>query len=169
MKPEADIKTFVAQTSQEKVGILEGIVTSRSSLNGHTMGEIQLKQLFTLNPLAMMRGAEIHIAKLDSMVLKPGDAVLLAGGWDNLKYLQEKTDIVYTEKLRGVEVKEEKVWVALAALASFLVLSIFMNLSLAVSGLVALMVLVIGKALHIDEVYRPIEWKTVLQVDLGYH
>jgi len=163
-QPEADIKTFAAETSQEKVGILEGIVTARSSLNGHTMGEIQLKELFTLNPLAVMRGNEIHIEKLDSIVLKPGDAVLLAGGWDKLRYLQEKTEIVYTEKLRGVEVKEEKAWVALTALGAFLVLSIFMDISLAVAGLVALLILVIGKVLHIDEVYRAVEWKTVFLV-----
>ncbi|NTW88239.1 MAG: SLC13 family permease [Desulfobulbaceae bacterium] len=163
-QPEIDIKTFVSETSQEKSGVLEGIVTAHSSLNDHTMGELQLKKLFTVNPLALMRGKKIHIEKLESIVLKPGDAVLLSGGWDNLRYLQEKTAIVYTEKLRGVEVKEEKAWVALAALGIFLILSIFMNISLAVAGLVALLILVIGKVLHIDEVYRAIEWKTVFLV-----
>ena len=63
-----------------------------------------------------------------------------------------------------MEVKEEKAWVALAALGIFLILSIFMNISLAVAGLVALLILVIGKVLHIDEVYRAIEWKTVFLV-----
>lgn len=163
-KPEADIKTFTAEASEECSGVLEGIVTSRSSLNGHTMEELQLKKLFTINPLAVMRGEEIHIQKLDSIVLQPGDAVLLAGGWDNLRYLQEKTEIVYTEKLRGVEIKKEKAWLALTALAAFLVLSIFMNVSLAVAGLCALLVLVIGKVMHIDEVYRAIEWKTIFLV-----
>lgn len=163
-RPEAAIKTFVAETSQDKSGVLEGIVTSRSSLNGHTMEELQLKKLFTLNPLAVLRGDEIHIQKLNSIVLKPGDAVLLAGGWDNLRYFQEISEIVYTEKLRGVAVKEEKAWLALAALAAFLILSIFMNISLAVSGLVSLLILVIGKVMHIDEVYRAIEWKTVFLV-----
>ena len=164
-QPQAEVKTFVAETSREKSGVLEGIVTSRSGLNGHTMGELLLKQMFTINPLAVMRGDEIHIEKLDSIVLKPGDAVLFAGGWENLRYLQEKTEIVYTEKLEGaVVVKEEKASLALAALAAFLLLSIFLNVSLAISGLVALLILVIGKVLHIDEVYRAIEWKTVFLV-----
>lgn len=163
-QPKAEMKTFIAETSREKSGVLEGIVTSRSGLNGHTMRELQLKQLFTINPLAIMRGEEIHIEKLDSIVLQPGDAILLAGGWDNLRYLQEKTEIVYTEKLEGMVVKEEKASLALAALAAFLLLSIFLNVSLAISGLVALLILVIGKVLHIDEVYRAIEWKTVFLV-----
>lgn len=128
------------------------------------MGELQLKKRFTINPLAVMRGEEIHIQKLESIVLKPGDAVLLAGGWDSLRYLQEKTEIVYTEKLRGVEVKKEKAWLALTALAAFLVLSIFMKVSLVVAGPCALLVLVIGKVMHIDEVCRAIEWETILLV-----
>lgn len=53
---------------------------------------------------------------------------------------------------------------ALAALGTFLVLSIFMNISLAVAGLAALLILVIGRVLHIDEVYRATEWKTVFLV-----
>ena len=78
-QPREDIKTFVAETSQESSGVLEGIITSRSSLNGHTMEEFQLKKLFTINPLAVMRGDDIHIEKLDSIVLKPGDSVLACG------------------------------------------------------------------------------------------
>ncbi len=163
-QPREDIKTFVAETSQESSGVLEGIITSRSTLNGHTMEEFQLKKLFTINPLAVMRGDDIHIEKLDSIALKPGDSVLLAGSWDNLRFLQEKTEIVYTEKLRGIEVRKEKAWLALGALAVFLILSLALKISLAVSGLVALLILVIGKVLHIDEVYRTIEWKTVFLV-----
>ena len=89
---------------------------------------------------------------------------LLAGSWDNLRFLQEKTEIVYTEKIRGTEVRKEKAWLALGALAVFLILSLALKISLAVSGLVALLILVIGKVLHIDEVYRTIEWKTVFLV-----
>ncbi len=161
---EAGIKSFTAETSPEKSGVLEGIVTTRSSLNGHSMGELELKKQFTINPLAVMRGEDIHIKKLDSIILKPGDAVLLHGGWDNLRFLQEKTEIVYTEKLRGSAVREDKAWLALVALSAFLILSIALKLSLSVAGLVALLILIIGKVMHIDEVYKAIEWKTVFLV-----
>jgi di/tricarboxylate transporter len=163
-RPEADIKTFAAEASPEKAGVLEGLITSRSSLNGHSMGEVELKDLFAISPLAVSRGEDIYIDELEDLVLKPGDAVLLYGGWDHLRMLKEKTDIVYTESLRGTEVREKKAWLALAALATFLMLALFSKLDLAVAGLVALLILVLGKVLHIDEVYRAIEWKTVFLV-----
>lgn len=163
-QPEVDIKGFGAEASPEKTGVLEGIITSRSSLNGHTMEEIELGSLFKINPLAVIRGEKIHIKDLDSLVLKPGDAVLLYGGWDNLRALREKTDIVYTEQLRGTEVRETKAWLALTALSVFLILALAVKLDLSVAGLVTLLILVLGKVLHIDEVYRAIEWKTVFLV-----
>lgn len=163
-QPEADFKVFGAETSPEKAGVLEGIITSRSSLNGHTLEEVKLNTLFTINPLAVVREEKIHIKHLDNLVLKPGDAVLLYGGWDNLRTLQEETDIVYTEQLRGTEVRETKAWLALAALSVFLILALAVKLDLSVAGLVTLLILVLGKVLHIDEVYRAIEWKTVFLV-----
>ena len=163
-QPEDEIKTFTAEASPEKTGVTEGIVTSRSSLNGHTMGDLKFKKLFTINPLAVMRGKDIYIKELDSLVLKPGDTVLLHGEWDNLSILQEKTELVFTESLRGEEVREEKAWLALAALAAFLILALAVKLPLSVAGLAALMILVLSRVLHTDEVYRAIEWKTVFLV-----
>jgi hypothetical protein len=135
--PERDIKTFIEESSPERNGVIEGIITFRSSLNEHTMGEFKIKELFRINPLAVMRGTDIRIKDLGGIVLKPGDAVLLYGAWDNLGTLQEKTDLVYTEKLRGEEVKEGKAWLALAALATFLLLALALKLPLSVAGLVA--------------------------------
>ncbi len=161
---EPEIKSFIAETSPEKAGVLEGIVTSRSTLNGHTIEEAKLKKLFTIKPLALMRDNEIIVRELDSFVLKPGDAVLLYGTWDKLNSLQQETEIVFTESLRGEELREGKAWLSITALAVFLILAIGVKLSLAVAGLVALLILIIGKVLHIDEVYKAIEWKTVFLV-----
>ncbi len=163
-RPEPEIKTFTAETSPEKSGVLEAIITSRCSLNGRTMRDLELKKLFAVSPLAVTRGQDIHTRELDGLALKAGDAVLLYGGWENLRALQEKTDIVYTEPPRATEVKEKKAGLALAALAVFLVLTLFLKLDLAVAGLVAVLILVLGKVLHIDEVYRAVEWKTVFLV-----
>jgi di/tricarboxylate transporter len=161
---ESEIKTFATEASPEKAGVLEAIITSRSALNGHTMEEFQLKTLFAITPLAVIRGQDVHIKNLENISLEPGDMVLLSGEWDHLRILREKTEIVYTEALRGEEVREDKAWLALAALAIFLTLALAVKLPLSVAGLVALLIIVLGKVMHIDEVYKAIEWKTVFLV-----
>jgi di/tricarboxylate transporter len=159
-----NFQTFSEESSPEQYGAVEAIVSSRSALNGHSMNELSLRKLYTINPLAVMRGKKIHVNELVDLVLKPGDAILLHGTWDRLRTLQEKTDLIYTENLRGEEIRESKAGIALAALGTFLVLALGTSLSLSVAGLVALLIIVIGRVMHIDEVYRAVEWKTIFLV-----
>ncbi|NOQ45211.1 MAG: SLC13 family permease [Desulfobulbaceae bacterium] len=163
-QPRENYETFAAELVPEKVGVVEAIVSSRSSLNGHTMRELKLRKGYSINPLAIMRGTKIFIEELAGLKLKPGDAILLQGEWDSFRTLQEKTDLIYTENLRGEEIREGKAAMAMVALTAFLVLALGTNLALSVAGLVSLLILVIGRVLHIDEVYKAVEWKTIFLV-----
>lgn len=163
-QPRDNYETFVAEASPEQFGVVEGIVSSRSALNGHTLKELALRKLYSINPLAIMRGSKASIENMGELVLKPGDTILLHGKWDNLRTLQENSDLIYTEDLRGEEIREDKAALALVALTAFLVLALGSDLALSVAGLVALMILVIGRVMPIDEVYKAIEWKTIFLV-----
>ncbi len=66
--------------------------------------------------------------------------------------------------MRGEEIRTNKAGIALAAVAAFIILALGTNLALSVAGLVSLMILVIGRVLHIDEVYKAVEWKTIFLV-----
>ncbi|MBW1636896.1 MAG: SLC13 family permease, partial [Deltaproteobacteria bacterium] len=55
-QPLDNYKTFVAEASPEQFGVVEGIVSSRSTLNGHTMKELALRKLYSINPLAVRQG-----------------------------------------------------------------------------------------------------------------
>lgn len=163
-QPRAHHETFAAEASPERYGVIEGIVSSRSALNGHTMKELNLRGLYSINPLAVMQGTKTFIMNMVDIILKPGDTILLHGKWDSLRTLQENCDLIYTENLRGEEIREDKAALALIALAAFLGLALGTGLALSVAGLVALMILVIGRVMHIDEVYKAIEWKTIFLV-----
>ena len=163
-QPRENVQTFQKERSPEKYGVIEAIVSSRSALNGHTMKELAFRKLYSINPLAIMRGKDFYIKELVKVVLKPGDAILLHGQWDDLRTLQEKTDLIYTENLRGEEIREGKAIIALAAIAAFLTLALGTNLSMSVAGLVSLMIIIIGRVMHIDEIYKAVEWKTIFLV-----
>jgi di/tricarboxylate transporter len=162
--PRENYEMFIGDFTPEQSGVVEALISSRSAFNGHTMKELQLRTMFSINPLAVMRGKTIYIKELVDLILKPGDAILMQGKWDNFHTLRKKTDLIYTEDLRGEEVRDKKAGVALFALATFLVLALGTGLSLAVTGLVTLLVIVIGNVLHIDEVYEAVEWKTIFLV-----
>jgi len=158
------IQTFSAELLPDKSGVIEGIVTSRSALNGHTMDELDLRGRYAVNPLAIMRGDRIYVRELVELPLKPGDALLLYGAWDALARLGEDADLIYTEELRASEVREDKAPLALFSLVLFLGLALGSDLALSVAGLAAVLLLVITRVLHIDEVYQAVEWKTIFLV-----
>lgn len=163
-QPRDKFQTFVSESSPESFGVIEAIVSSRSALNGHTMKELAFRKLYSINPLAIMRGKKIFIKELVNVILKPGDAILLHGKWDSLRKLQENTDLIYSENLRGEDIREGKAVTALIALGTFIFIALGTNLSLPIAGLISLMIIVIGKVMHIDEVYKAIEWKTIFLV-----
>jgi di/tricarboxylate transporter len=158
------IETFADEASPEEYGVVEGLISSRSHVNGKKLRELELKKHYRINPLALVRGATVHIAGLSEQVLKPGDALLLHGRWDDLRALHEDTDIVYTESLRGTEVRTNKAIPALIALAVFLVIALGTEMALSVAGLSALMIIVLTGVMRIDEVYKAISWKTIFLV-----
>lgn len=163
-QPRQNFQTFSIESSPDQYGVIEGIITSRCTINGHTMKELELRSHYAINPLGIMRGKTLYIEKLVDLVLKPGDAVLFHGKWDSLKKLQDKTDIIFTESIRGQEIRDKKAPIALGALAAFLIVALGTSHSLSVAGLISLMIIVIGGAMHIDEVYETIEWKTIFLV-----
>jgi di/tricarboxylate transporter len=163
-QPRDKFQTFAADLSPEIYGIIEAIVSSRSALNGHTMKELALRKLYSINPLAIIRGKKIFIRELVNVILKPGDAILLYGKWDSLRKLQENTDLIYSEDLRGADIREGKAVTALIALGTFLFITLGTNFSLPTAGLISLMIILIGKVMHIDEVYKAVEWKTIFLV-----
>jgi len=163
-QPQDNFECFVEEISPEKFGVVEGIVSSRSTLNGHTMTELALRKLYFINPLAVRQGQNTCISNLVDLILKPGDTILLHGKWDSLRSLQENSDLIYTENLRGEKIRDNKAALALVALTVFVALALGTDLALAVAGLAALMILVIGKVMHIDEVYKAVEWKTIFLV-----
>lgn len=163
-QPRDNYETFVAEASPDQYGVIEGIVSSRSAVNGYTMKELALRKLYSINPLAVMRGSKTFIDNMADLVLKPGDTILLQGKWDSLRTLQENSDLIYTENLRGEEIREGKAVLALVALTAFIALALGTDLALSVAGLVALMIIVIGRVMAIDEVYKAIEWKTIFLV-----
>ena len=69
-------------------GVVEGVVSPRSSLIGQTIKEIRFRETFGLNPLAIHQSGKTYYRQLADRPLDAGDAVLLHGTWEQLHTLQ---------------------------------------------------------------------------------
>jgi di/tricarboxylate transporter len=153
-------------------GIVEAVVSPRSSLIGQTIKGIRFRETFGLNPLALHQSGKTYYRQLADRPLKAGDAVLLHGTWEQLHALEglHHNLIIITPFEKEFHKPEKAGW----ALASFLVTLFLMLLSsfyfqrfaynpipLSVCLMLGAVGMILTRVISINEAYRSVDWRTV--------
>ncbi|MCB2228607.1 MAG: SLC13 family permease [Desulfarculaceae bacterium] len=153
-------------------GIVEGVVSPRSSLIGQTIKEIRFRETFGVNPLAVHQDGRTYYQELADLPLQSGDTLLLHGTWERFQALQEmhQNFIIITPFEEEFHKPEKAKWAALCflgALAMMVVSSFyFQNLPynpipLSVCLMVGAVAMVLTKVITISEAYHAVDWRTV--------
>ncbi len=142
-------------------GLVQGIIPPGSSLVNHTMEELDFRDRYRVNVLAVYRGDEVIHERINELILKAGDAVLLLGPWKKLGKIRKNLDLVFTEELKGEETVPEKAVPALCCLAVALVLAMVFNVKLSIALFTGAIGMVLFKVLSIDDAYLSVDWMTI--------
>jgi len=70
-------------------GIVESVVSPRSSLIGKTIRDVRFRETFGLNVLAIHQSGTTYYRQLADRPLQAGDALLLNGTWEQLHTLED--------------------------------------------------------------------------------
>ena len=154
-------KVFAEEFSPANAGVLEAIVPPHSDLTGHTMDELDFREKYQVNPLAIYRGDEILLENINTIQLKIGDALLLAAPWEKFHILKRNVNLLFTEELRGELTVPEKAWPALFFLAVALVLALGFNVKLSIALLTGALGMILSGVIHIDDAYKSVDWMTI--------
>lgn len=159
-EPSFDLRNL----ESEKVGLVEAVLSPRSTLAGMTLGQIQFREKYGLSVLAIWREGQIYRTDLRDMVLRFGDDLLLYGSRDRLQLLGREPDfLVLTERAQEPP-RRAKAPVALAIMAAVLVPVILGWLPIAISALLGVVLMVLTGCLTMGEAYRAIEWKAIFLI-----
>ncbi len=156
-----DLDVFAEALSPNNAGIMEAIITPRSELVGRTLRAFTFRKKNGVNPLAIFRENKTYVAGISTMVLQPGDALLLMGPWEKFHYLKDRKGLVFTEKVQGEIVRSDKVKYAVGSLVMALVMILGFKVPLAIALLAGAITMVLTKVLSIDEAYESVDWMTV--------
>ena len=156
-----DLATFGEDLSGNNAGIMEGILTPRSELVGHSMGGYGFRSNYQVSPLAIFRGKKIFVSGLTDIVLQAGDALLLHGQWKMFHLLKDKPDLVFTEEVKGEILRTEKAKMAVGWLVISLVMILGFHVQLSIALLTGALGMVLTKVMTIDEAYQSVDWMTV--------
>jgi di/tricarboxylate transporter len=153
-------------------GVVEVVVSPRSSLIGKTIKEIRFRETFGMNPLAVHQSGRTYYRELADLPLQAGDMVLVHGTWEQFHALQElHQNFIVISPFEKEFHKPEKAKRALVCFSIALFLMIFSSfyfqkrpynpLPLSVCLMVGALGMILSKVMTISEAYRSVDWRTV--------
>ncbi len=148
----------------DQVGLVEVMLSPHSVLSDTTLQQMNFREKYGLNVLAIWRKGKAYQEGLRDMALQFGDALLLYGPWEKINMLGREPDfLVLTETAQEVP-REEKAKVALGVMGAVLVPVIMGWLPIYIAVVIGAAVMVLSRCLTMEEAYRYIEWKAVFLI-----
>ncbi len=158
------LDVFAENFSRTNAGMSETIVSPRSELIGKTLHQVNFKEMYGVNPIALIRGNKVFYAGLTHIPLQLGDTLLLQGPWERFHILNNRPKpraLTFTTPLEGEILRAEKAGLALLWLGVALFQVIVIKMQLSVALMSGALGMIITGVLSVDEAYRAVDWMTV--------
>jgi di/tricarboxylate transporter len=155
-----DIQSLVT----ENVGVVEAILSPQTTLVGKTLRQLNFREKYGLNVLAIWRGGKAYRSNLRDMDLRFGDAILLLGPRGKLQLLGREPDFVVLTELAQREVRLEKMKISILIMAAVLFPVVMGWVPIYIAAVVGAALMVLCGCLTMEEAYRQIEWKAVFLI-----
>lgn len=158
------LEVFVESLSRTSAGMAETIVSPRSELIGKTMSEVNFKELYGVNPVALFKGNRIYYSGLTHIRMQMGDTLLLQGPWERFHILKNHPQpraLSFATPLEGEILRPRKAKLAVVWLALALLQITVFKVQLSVALMSGALGMIITGVLSIDEAYRAVDWMTV--------
>ncbi len=161
MQIKYDLEVFADDLSLDNSGIMEAMVSPRSSLIGQTFRDVGIRKKYGINPLALFRNGKLVLENISMLKVRAGDAFLLQGSWKNFHILKDNKDYVFTQDVKGELIYPEKAKLAVSGLVLALTLALGFHVQLSIALLTGALFMILSKVLTIDEAYKSVDWMTV--------
>jgi di/tricarboxylate transporter len=153
-------------------GLVEGVVSPRSSMIGQTLKEIRFRETFGVTALAVHQEGRTYYRKLADIPLRSGDMVLVHGTWEQFHALQDfhQNFIIISQFEEEFHKPEKAKWASTCFIGTLLLMIIssfyfqkqpYNPLPLSVCLMVGALGMILSKVMTIGEAYRAVDWRTV--------
>jgi di/tricarboxylate transporter len=159
-RTDTDVEKLVSGDA----GLVEAILSPQTTLEGKTLRQINFREKFGLNVLALWRKGRAHRSNLRDMELRFGDALLLLGPRSKLQLLGREPDIIVLTETAQEELRIEKMKLSILIMVAVLLPVILGWVQIYIAAVVGAALMVLFGCLTMEEAYRQIEWKAVFLI-----
>ena len=172
-----DLKTFIGDTGvklmgdedlttdvkgSERIAVMEAVVMSDSSLIGRTAADLNMRRRLGINLLAVARKEQKIHRRMDHVIFRTGDVLLLQG---HEEMLSETITTIGCLPLaqRGLRIGyKTKIPLALVIFMLAILLVVSGLLPVQVAFTIAAVIMVLGGVLPMKEMYKSIDWPVIV-------
>ena len=161
---KADFKLGDPALPAEELGIVEGIVLSRSPLIGRTLKGVGFRDRYGLQVLGISRHGKILHKKISELPLRIGDILLIQGPRHEIAALEDDRTFRVVQTLDDRKPHRRRAPLAIAIFVGVLLLATFKILPFAVAVILGSVAAFFTKCITPEEAYRELEWKAVILI-----
>lgn len=156
--------SLVNELESLQVCVTEVLLSPRTTLAGRTLAELQFREHYGLNVLALWRGGHAHRTKLQDMPMQFGDALLVYGPRRNLAAVSRDPDFLVLDQTATQAPVLDKAPIAAAIMLAVILSAILGLVPIAIAALTGAALMVLAGCLSMDEAYRSVEWKVIFLI-----
>jgi di/tricarboxylate transporter len=164
MEIERRTDTDVNKLVSGEAGLVEAILSPQTTLEGKTLRQINFREKFGLNVLALWRKGRAYRSNLRDMELRFGDALLLLGPRPKLQLLGREPDIIVLTETAQEELLTEKMKFSILIMVAVLLPVILGWVQIYIAAVIGAALMVLVGCLSMKEAYLQIEWKAVFLI-----
>jgi di/tricarboxylate transporter len=153
-----------ADLETEDVGLVEVVLSPHASINGKSLRDIQFREKYGLNVLAIWHAGRAWRSNLREMPLHVGDSLLIYGDRARLKLLAQSDEfLVISPELQDAP-RKDKALLAGAIMIAVVAASGLGLLPIAIAAVGGAALMVMTRCLTMEEAQRSIQWPAVFLV-----
>jgi di/tricarboxylate transporter len=157
---EADLLNSLATP---EVPLVEATLAPRSKLEGQTLREIDFRERYGFQVIALWRQGRIIQKGIAETTLRFGDAMLLQGPHAKIRQLRRNPNFLILEE--DIEARPgAQALIASGIMVLSLVLAATQVLPVSIATLCGAVLMVLAGCLNMEQAYRAVEWKAIFLI-----
>ncbi len=154
----------ILDLESDDIQLAEAVLAPRSSLEGHTLREMNFREKYGVNVLAIWREGRSFRTNLHNIPLKFGEALLLYGKRETIQMLGKESELILLTQIPQERIKKRKALTSVLIMAGTLIPVILGYLPIAIAALMAIVLMVLTSCIKMEEAYKSIEWRSVFLI-----
>ena len=148
----------------ENIVLVEAFISPTSRLVDSTVKEVNFRQTFKANTLAIRSHGRTIRQKIGTIRLEHGDSLLILTSREQLKVLRQSPDFLVLEEVRRTFLRKDKLFYGAGIFLGIILLVSFNLLSIVEAAVIGTGLMLLTGCLRLQDLYSHLSWQTIVML-----